>query len=141
MNHEMATAWLTLDPPGPNGDETIIASLRQDLLSIPNVKKVDPILAENSQTDEFLTRKSGTAIGVAGIAATLAPFALRQVVAMLKAWTERQAARTIIIEIEGDRLEIKAGSNREQRHAMDLFLQRHTPTPELPSRDESPAGD
>ncbi|MFE4416997.1 hypothetical protein [Streptomyces sp. NPDC056817] len=141
MKREMATARLTLDPPGSNGDEIIIAALRQDLLSLPDVKRVDPIPVEDPETDGVLNKKSGAAIGIVGITVTLAPFALRKAVSVLQIWAERQKARTIIMEVEGERLEINASSNREQRQAMELFLQRHTRTPELPSRNESPTGD
>ncbi|MEU4310936.1 hypothetical protein [Streptomyces rochei] len=136
MKNETATALLMLHPSGLHDDDIRFAALREELLSLPSVKRVDPAPAEGQEINGYLTAKSGAAIGIAGLTLTFAPFALKQAVALLRAWTERQKARSIILEMEGERIEIKASSNREQRQAMELFIQRHTRAPELPTSGE-----
>ena len=136
MKRGAATALLTLQPFGLDDDDIVMAALRQELISLPGVKKVDPTPAEDQKTDDFLSSKSGTALGIAGLTVTIAPFALKQAVALLKVWVERQKARTVIVELEGDRIEVKASSPREQRQAMELFLQRNTRAPEVTGSDE-----
>jgi hypothetical protein len=136
VNYETLAARLTFHPSGAHDDNIIFAALRQELLSLPSVKRVDLTPSESQAFGEHLTAKSGVAIGIAGLTVSVAPLALKQAVALLHAWTERQKARSVIMEIGGERIEITAGSNREQQQAMELFLQRHTRAPELPAPSE-----
>jgi hypothetical protein len=112
--------------PDATADDTAIASLRTDLIEVDGLKQIETITQSSNYAGPEAT-KSPTSLGVVGLTLTIAPLALKQVAAITRMWLDRQKARTITMEVNGEKLEISASSSSEQRAALDLFLERHNP--------------
>ncbi|MFC4013667.1 hypothetical protein ACFOY2_41005 [Nonomuraea purpurea] len=65
-------------------------------------------------------------IGVLMLTVTASRQLLENVVAVVKAWTERSSARSVVIEFAGDRLEITGASAADLDRLIELFVDRHT---------------
>lgn len=66
----------------------------------------------------------GTGIDLAALAIT-AVGGLPGLIAFMEAWRGRQRAGTIVIEIDGDRLELTDVTDEERARAIDAWVQRH----------------
>ncbi|MCX4813852.1 hypothetical protein OG601_24965 [Streptomyces sp. NBC_01239] len=111
--------------PGAITDETAISSLRNELLEVRGLLRVHPANAAAEHSSPG-TPKSPMTLGLVGLTLTAAPFALRQVTTVIKAWLERQKSRTLILEVDGKRLEMTALTNKDQEAALEFFIQRHS---------------
>ncbi|MET7270535.1 hypothetical protein ABZS59_04895 [Streptomyces flaveolus] len=112
--------------PTEGADETVIARLRNDFLEVRGLKRIE-ITASPSHYTGPGNPKSPASWGVMGIALTAAPVALKQITNILRLWLDRQKARTVTIEIDGEKLELSASSSADQKEALALFLERHMP--------------
>ncbi|MEV5812153.1 hypothetical protein [Streptomyces mutabilis] len=111
--------------PGVIADETAIKNLRNELLEVRGLFGVHPANAAAEHSGPG-TPKSPMTFGLVGLTLTAAPFALRQITTVIKAWLERQKARTIILEVDGERLEMTAPTSKDQEAALEFFIQRHS---------------
>ncbi|MFE0489430.1 hypothetical protein [Streptomyces griseoaurantiacus] len=125
QNPSQLRVTITVDP-GTIADGRAIENLRADFLEVDGLKKVEAVTRTSNYTGAE-NPKSSTSLGVMGLTLTIAPFALKQVAAITSMWLDRQKARTIKIEVDGEFLELSATSNEEQVAALELFLARHTP--------------
>ncbi|MGW2286630.1 hypothetical protein [Streptomyces phaeochromogenes] len=135
-SHVQASVTLGADP---IPDEGVLVSLRRDLLGVSGIKKLEAV-SSTRRHDGLSTTKSSTALGIVGLTVTMAPFALKQAVTVIQMWLDRQKARTVTIEIGGEKLELTASVAADQRAALDLFLQRHAPGPEDSPQGTAPTG-
>jgi hypothetical protein len=53
---------------------------------------------------------------------------LTSLVGLLQAWLLRSSARTLVVEIDGDRLELTGATSQERRRLTDAWLSRHEPS-------------
>lgn len=53
---------------------------------------------------------------------------LTTLIGALQAWLLRSSARQVVVEIDGDRLEVTGVSNEERRRLIAAWLDRHQPT-------------
>lgn len=53
---------------------------------------------------------------------------LTSLVGLLQAWLLRSSARTLVVEIDGDRLELSGATAQERRRLTDAWLSRHEPS-------------
>jgi hypothetical protein len=60
---------------------------------------------------------------------------LTSLIGLLQAWLLRGSARTLVVELDGDRLELSAATSEERRRLTNAWLSRHE---QLPGAD--PAG-
>lgn len=60
---------------------------------------------------------------------------LTSLIGLLQAWLLRGSARTLVVEIDGDRLELSGATSAERRRLTDAWLSRHERPP-----DADPAG-
>ncbi|AGL18211.1 hypothetical protein [Actinoplanes sp. N902-109] len=56
----------------------------------------------------------------------LAPTVIEQCGVVIAAWLEGRAARSVVMEIDGDRIELTNVSGRRQDELIRAFAQRHT---------------
>jgi hypothetical protein len=50
---------------------------------------------------------------------------LTTLIGLLQAWLVRGSARTLAVEIDGDRLELPAATSEERKRVTDAWLSRH----------------
>ena len=50
---------------------------------------------------------------------------LTTLVGMLQAWLLRQSGSKLLVEIDGDRIELTGATDEERRRALDTWLARH----------------
>ena len=55
---------------------------------------------------------------------------LTSLIGLLQAWLLRGAGRTLVVEIDGDRLELTAATSAERRRLVEVWLSRHEPPAE-----------
>ncbi|MDP4504174.1 hypothetical protein [Nonomuraea turcica] len=53
---------------------------------------------------------------------------LENVIPTVKAWTERSPARSVVLELDDDRLEITGAGAADLDRLIDLFVDRHAKT-------------
>ncbi len=52
---------------------------------------------------------------------------LAAVIETLRAWTTAVTSRSVVVELDGDRLEITGATTEQIDHVLEAFLDRHTP--------------
>lgn len=73
--------------------------------------------------------KAGDPAGVGSLVIALAASGgvLTSLIALLQAWLLRGSARTLVVEIDGDRLELTGATSVERQRLTDVWLRRHEP--------------
>ncbi|MET7327642.1 hypothetical protein [Nonomuraea sp. NPDC005650] len=112
-------------------------------LSLPGdfeAEEIDEEAASLAQALSRLGRVEGTAapgrdpagakgievvLGVLVLTVTASRQLLENAVAAIKAWTERSSARSVVLELDGDRLEINGAGKEDLERLIDLFVDRH----------------
>ncbi|WP_328732024.1 hypothetical protein OHT20_18585 [Streptomyces caniferus] len=115
----------------PITDEEVVVGLRRDLLEVNGIKALEAI-SSDTKHDGPAIPKSSSAMGIIGLALSVSPWALKQVATVVKMWLDRQKSRTVTIEIDGEKLELKASKGADQKAALEFFLRRHSPVIEGP---------
>lgn len=121
---EQASGAVTLTVVSEYADEIALEAfaLHEELRHLPNVV-VDQV---QSDAPVPIGSKSGGAVVVGTLVASAATgqIALRQLVRVVLAWVERGRHRRILIEIDGDRIEID-GAVPNLQQLIEAFLARH----------------
>lgn len=75
--------------------------------------------------------KAGDPAGVSSVLIALAASGgvLTSLVGLLHGWLARSSARALVVEIDGDRLELADPTSEERRRLMNAWLSRHERAP------------
>ncbi|KXK60320.1 hypothetical protein AWW66_19575 [Micromonospora rosaria] len=65
-------------------------------------------------------------LGVIALAVTSSPQALTAAIEAIGSWLVTSSSRSVIVEIDGDRLEVANPTRDETRALVELFVRRHT---------------
>jgi hypothetical protein len=117
---------LTLDLPAdyePDELEEEAATLGRVLVSLPT----GPVVEPRTSGDEPLDAKGlQTVIGALTVIVAGTKEALGAVLDTIRSWVSLSAARSVVVEIDGDRLEVTGVTAHDARRLIDLFIERHT---------------
>lgn len=111
---------------GPETDAEELARitrrLREELLGL-DVEAVE--FAKSGETPEGA--KVGPAIDWNTLLLTLAASGgvLTTIIGVLQSWLTRHEGRSVMLEIDGDKIEITGISSEEQKRLIDAWLRRH----------------
>ena len=103
--------------------EQLTRTLQQELLEL------DIESAEFATTGEELTgTKAGKRIkwGTIIVALLAADGVATKLVDLSQAWVTQNQQQSIVLEIDGDKLEIKGISSEEQQKLIDMWIERHS---------------
>ncbi len=125
MENEPLKVVLHLDA-GPDADEEeeaqLTQHLRNSLLEL-DVDAVDPI----HSTAAPARTKAVEAITLAGLAVTLAPIALKEVMKCIETWLARHDQASISIETNGQKITITGTPSKEQQRIVEELIDRQIP--------------
>lgn len=114
---------VTVDTPGLDAEEheehaTELGRLLRELSGTELAAVPGPPAPEGTKGAGALL--SGLAVTVAASRKTLAA-----VLDVLRRWTAIAAARKVVLEVDGDRLEITGATGEHIDRALELFIERH----------------
>lgn len=66
---------------------------------------------------------------------------LTSLVGTLQAWLLRHSESRVVVEIDGDRIELTGTTDEERRRALDFWLERHESAREAETGEERRGGD
>lgn len=92
------------------------------------------LLELDVETVELVRRQEGVptgakpldAVAIGALAVTVAPVALKAVVALVESWLKNRPVRSVTLTIDGDSLELSKISRSEQRELMEAFIEKHS---------------
>lgn len=121
----MAQLWLAVE-----GDQEtdareladLTTQLRRRLLEL-NVEAVELVRHEE---DIPTGTKPVDAIAIGALAVTVAPVALKTVVALIESWLKNRPVRSVTVMIDGDSLELSKVSRSEQHQLVGAFIAKHS---------------
>jgi hypothetical protein len=116
---------LTLDLPAdyePGELEEEAAALGRLLVGLP----IGPVVEPTTSGDEPLDAKGlQTVLGALTVMVAGTKEALGTVLGAVRSWVSLSAARSVIVEIDGDRLEVTGVTAHDAHRLIDLFIERH----------------
>lgn len=103
--------------------DALIQRLIGELFELPEVQSIRPGKTQNS-----VPGAKGDTLQWGTILVTLAASGgvLTSLITVLQAWLARHEKRSLVLEIDGDKLEITGMSNAEQKELVEIWLKRHT---------------
>ena len=124
----MATAEVRLDlalaaDAAADEVEEATARLRRELLEL-EIERVERV----SEGEAPAGTRAFEILALGSLIVTLGRNidALAQVVRTVKEWVGRDAKRTVVLELDGDRLEVAGVSSEEQERLISAWLARHS---------------
>jgi hypothetical protein len=69
--------------------------------------------------------RGGEAVTLGTLLVTLGPSALAAVAGAIQSWWARRGDRSVVLELDGDRVELSNASDEDRRLLVDAFLARH----------------
>lgn len=124
MDEIMLQMTLTGDKYDSNDDITKLSQqLRKDLLSL-NIKNVDYLRKENLANGT----KTGAIISWETLIITLAASGgvITTLVNFILGWVKRNEGRSVILELNGNKLEVSGLSASEQQELIETWLKRNS---------------
>ncbi len=121
-----ATKLLIKINPSPDVDleelEKLTRKLRQELLEL-DIESADFVV----QGEKLVGAKAGDPINWGTIIVTLlaAGGVATKLVDLSQTWLTYNQQQSIILEIDGDKLEVKGISTEEQQKLIDMWIERH----------------
>jgi len=116
---------LTIDPTPQTDDEELDRLARQLCQEILDLDVEDAVPLKGGQAP--VGSKAGDAITLGALLiTTLASGGVIQpLFDLLKTWLTRHGQRSVTLEIDGDKLEVKGVSSQEQKQLIDKWMSRH----------------
>lgn len=103
----------------PDLAERLRIGLAAELRGVPGLDRIEPARGSTSPNGS----KSGSEfVGGLVISGALSTATLTAVTKITLAWLARVKARTVVLERNGERLELNAASSARQREAMEAWL-------------------
>jgi hypothetical protein len=104
-------------------------TLREELNQLDAIEKVD--LVTKAEVPKLgLVRKSGEAVALGSLLATLATTAgsaiIPSLVNSLQSWLTRHENKKITLEMGGDKLELTGISDKDKQRLIDIWISSHT---------------
>lgn len=108
---------------GPGADpadhESLAGRLRSELVE----HELDPVLPQS--TAPAGAKGPGTEAGSLLLALAASGGVLTSLVGLVQAWLLRNAGSTVVVEIDGDRVELTGATDEERRRALEVWLAKH----------------
>lgn len=108
---------------GPDADDAetaeLVARLREELAT----HELDPVALPTAPPSG--AKGVGEAVGPLLLVLGASGGVLTTLVGMLQAWLLRQSGGKLLVEIDGDRIELTGATDEERRRALDTWLARH----------------
>ncbi len=116
---------LTIDPSAQTDDEELDRLARQLCQEILELDVEDAVPLKEGQAP--VGSKSGGAITLGALLITTlaSSGAIPPLFDLLKTWLTRHGQRSVTLEIDGDKLEVKGVSAQEQKQLIDEWMSRH----------------
>ena len=125
MPHQTTQLMLTLDA-GPEADDEELAELtrqlREELLEL-DVETVDLVRA--GKVPEKAKAGDPVTWGALLVALVASGGVLTTLINTLQSWLTRHERRSVILEMDGDKLEVSGVSSEEQQRLINTWLSRH----------------
>lgn len=101
----------------------LTTKLREQLLELGDIETVNFKAAE--QVPEHT--KDGGAVSLGALIVTLAASGgvFTSLIGMLQAWLTTHERRSVVLEIDGDKVEVKGITSKEQKKLIDVWINRH----------------
>lgn len=119
----------------PQADPQEIAQLMERLCGEVAEHEFD-LVADPAVAPPPGAAKAGDPAGVSSVLIALAASGgvVTSLVGLLQGWLARSSARALVLEIDGDRLELVAATSEERRRLTNAWLSRHehAPSPGTP---------
>ena len=113
---------LTVDA-GPDADDAETAELAARLREELATHDVDSVSLPAAPPSG--AKGVGEAVGSLLVVVGASGGVLTTLVGMLQAWLLRQSGGKLLVEIDGDRIELTGATDEERRRALDTWLARH----------------
>jgi hypothetical protein len=114
----------------PEADAQEIAQLMERLRAEVAEREFD-LVADPAAAPPPAGSKAADPAGVSSLLIALAASGgvLTSLVGLLQGWLQRSSARTVVVEIDGDRLELADATSEQRRRLTDAWLSRHERVP------------
>ena len=108
---------------GPRADPADHDSLAGRLRSELEEHELDPVVpdAEAPAGAKGIGAESGSLL----LALAASGGVLTTLVGLVQAWLLRNAGSTVVVEVDGDRVELTGATDEERRRALDVWLAKH----------------
>ncbi len=120
---------------GPGADDADAAELAEQLRTELVAHDLDPVVPDS--TAPVGAKGVGLDIGALLVALAASGGVLTTLLGVLQSWLLRHSGSRIIVEIDGDRVELTGATDEERRRALESWLARH----EAVSAGGAPGGD
>jgi hypothetical protein len=109
---------------GPDSDEReldeLTSQLRRQLLEL-DVESVEAVRSE----DVPAGAKPVDVAAIGALAVSLAPNALKQVMAMVEQWVANRRTNSVKVVVGGDSIELANAGRAEQEQLVQMFVEKH----------------
>ena len=115
---------LTINPTAETDDEELdrlARQLRQEILDL-DVEDAVPLKAGEAPEG---SKGDVVALGALLITTLASSGVMPHLFDLLKTWLTRHGLRSVTLEIDGDKLEVKGVSAQEQKQLIDAWMSRH----------------
>ena len=102
--------------------DRLTRQLRQEILDL-DVEDVS--LVETGEAPEGSKSGAPVALGALLVTAMTSGSVFPHLLDLLKSWLTRHGLRSVTLEIDGDKLEVKGISAQEQKRLIDAWMSRH----------------
>ncbi len=116
---------LTIDPSAQTDDEELDRLARQLCQEILDLDVEDAVLLKGGQTPEGAKSGGAITLGALLITTLASSGVIPPLFDLLKTWLTRHGQRSVTLEIDGDKLEVKGVSAQEQKQLIDEWMSRH----------------
>lgn len=97
----------------------LAARLRDELM----MHELDPVSVATASPEG--AKGVGEAVGSLLVVLAASGGVLTTLIGTLQAWLTRQSGSKLLVEIDGDRIELTGATSEERRRALDAWLARH----------------
>jgi len=115
---------LTIDPTAQTDAEELDRLARQLCQEILDLDVEDAVPLKGGQAPEG-SKGGAIALGALLITTLASSGAIPPLFDLLKTWLTRHGLRSVTLEIDGDKLEVKGVSAQEQQRLIDAWMSRH----------------
>lgn len=108
---------------GPGADaaerDALAGRLRSELVE----RELDPVVPESAAPAG--AKGPGAEAGSLLLALAASGGVLTTLVGLVQAWLLRNSGSTVVVEVDGDRIELTGATDEERRRALEVWLAKH----------------
>jgi hypothetical protein len=108
---------------GQGADDAETAELAARLRDELAVHELDPVSVTTASPEG--AKGVGEAVGSLLVVLAASGGVLTTLIGTLQAWLTRQSGSKLLVEIDGDRIELTGATSEDRRRALDAWLVRH----------------